>query len=618
MCGVIGYVGKGASPEFFFLGLKRLEYRGYDSTGIAMVFDGKIHVQRAEGKLINLHEKLQHLPSRANIGIGHTRWATHGRPTEDNAHPHVSGHIALLHNGIIENYREIKNFLQEKKYVFLSDTDTEVAAHLLHYEFSLEQKNTSHNNILAMKNAILNVVKTIKGTFAFGIISSLIPDVLFTAKYASPIIIGLGENENYIASGMTALIDHTKKMIVLDDYELAILKQDSYEIFDFQGNKIEKNILSVDWSAQMLEKNGFSHFMLKEIFEQPEAVAQSLNSRIDPIDYHVFLEELGIKNTNVLLFEKIQIIACGTSFYAGLLAKFYLEKFCCLTVEVELASEYRYRYSTSNNKTLVIAVSQSGETIDTLQAIKVAKENNAQTIALVNVRGSSIGRICDDESIMHAGPEVGVASTKAFSAQVVSLLLLALGFAEKRKTISKETLSCNIDNLLKVSSYIEKTLKESDKINQISQKLVAEKSVLFIGRGPQWPIAMEGALKLKELSYIHAEGFAAGELKHGPIALIDENLYVICIAPKDAYYEKVYSNIHEIKSRGGKIIAIGFEGDKDLESISEHFIGISPCEEIILPFLTSAVLHLLAYWTALNKGCDVDQPRNLAKSVTVE
>ncbi|RDB35238.1 MAG: glutamine--fructose-6-phosphate transaminase (isomerizing) [Spirobacillus cienkowskii] len=616
MCGVIGYIGSGATPEFFYNALKRLEYRGYDSAGIAMMDSTGVFIQRAEGKLLNLQKKLDKFPSSTKIGIGHTRWATHGKPSEANAHPHRSENIILLHNGIIENYKTIKNFLIEKGYNFLSETDTEVAAHLLNYEY--KKQNDKLKPIEKMKKAIYAVVSQIKGAFAFGILCTEIPDTLFVVKYGSPIVLGVGDNENYMASGITALVDHTRSVIILEDKEIAFLTAEDISIVDFTGNPINRDPILVSWSSSMLEKNGYDHFMLKEIHEQPQAVAQTIKGRYDKLSGKINLSGYGIKNLKLTEIDRIQIIACGTSYYAGCLSRYFIEKFSGIPVEVELASEFRYKAPTMNSKTLCVAISQSGETIDTLQAMKFAKENHAKTIAIVNVPGSSIAHVCDEESLIFAGPEVGVASTKAFSAQLSSLMILALALAQENKKLSSEKITEYIDELVKVPIFIEKVLEKSNLIKDISDKYASLSSLLYIGRGYHWPVALEGALKLKEISYIHAEGYAAGELKHGPIALIDENMHVVCIAPKDLYYEKTLSNIEEIRARGGKILAIGTEGDNDLQSISNDFIGIPECSDLILPFLTTVPMHLLAYWIAVKKGTDVDQPRNLAKSVTVE
>ena len=616
MCGVIGYIGSGATPEFFYNGLKRLEYRGYDSAGIAMMNPEGIFIQRAEGKLSNLQKKLGDLPSSTKIGIGHTRWATHGKPTEQNAHPHRSENIVLLHNGIIENYKPLKEFLVSKGYHFQSETDTEVAAHLLNYEF---KKNVNIKSPLErMKKSISSLVSQIRGAFAFGILCTDVPDTLFVVKFGSPIVLGLGENENYMASGITALVDHTRSIIIMEDKEIAYLTADDISIVDFSGNPVHREPILISWSTGMLDKNGYDHYMLKEIHEQPQAVAQTINGRYDRETGKINLKSYGINKINLKEINRVQIIACGTSYYAGCLSRYFIEKFTGIPVEVELASESRYRSPTVNENTISIAVSQSGETIDTLQAIKFAKQNHAKTLAIVNVPGSSIAHACDDESLIYAGPEVGVASTKAFSAQLSSLIIFALALAQEQGKLKPEKISEYIDELVKVPSFLEKALMLSNGIKEISKKYHILTSLLFIGRGHQWPVALEGALKLKELSYIHAEGYAAGELKHGPIALIDENMCVVCLAPKDQYYEKTVSNIEEIRARGGKILAVGTEGDKELQSISDDFIGVPECSEIILPFLTAVPMHLLAYWVAVRKGTDVDQPRNLAKSVTVE
>ncbi len=616
MCGVIGYVGAGATPEFFYNGLKRLEYRGYDSAGIAMMNSEGVFIQRAEGKLSNLQKKLEELPRSTKIGIGHTRWATHGKPTEQNAHPHRSENIILLHNGIIENYKPLKEFLVNKGYHFQSDTDTEVAAHLLNYEF---KKNINIKNLFErMKKSISSLVSQIRGAFAFGILCTDVPDTLFVVKFGSPIVLGLGENENYMASGITALVDHTRSVIIMEDKEIAYLTAENISIVDFSGNQVKRDPILISWSTGMLDKNGYDHYMLKEIYEQPQAVAQTINGRYDRDTEKINLKSYGTNKINLKEINRIQIIACGTSYYAGCLSRYFIEKFTGIPVEVELASESRYRAPTVNGNTLSIAVSQSGETIDTLQAIKFAKQNNAKTLAIVNVPGSSIAHVCDDESLIYAGPEFGVASTKAFSAQLSSLIILALALAQEQEKLKSEKIAEYVDELVKVPSFLEKVLMLSSVIKEISKKYYDLTSLLFIGRGHQWPVALEGALKLKELSYIHAEGYAAGELKHGPIALIDENMSVVCLAPRDQYYEKTISNIEEIRARGGKILSVGTEGDKELQSISDDFIGVPECSEIILPFLTAVPMHLLAYWVAVRKGTDVDQPRNLAKSVTVE
>ena len=616
MCGVIGYVGPGAKPEFFYTGLKRLEYRGYDSAGIAMLTSDGFFIERAEGKLGNLEKKLGNLPAQSQVGIGHTRWATHGKPTENNAHPHRSENIVLLHNGIIENYRPLKAMLIERGYKFTSETDTEVAAHLLHLEFHRQPKSLTAQE--RMQASLSKIVTQLHGAFAFAILCQETPDILYVVKMGSPLIIGLGEGETYIASGITALVEHTRKIIIMEDGEIGILKANSLQLQTFDGRPVVRESIKVEWSVSMMEKGGYRHFMLKEIHEQPQAIAQTLSGRIDRDKGNINLVDYGIKKIDLKQVDRLQIVACGTSYYSAMLGKYFIEKFARIPVEVELASEYRYRTCTATAKTLAVAVSQSGESADTLQAIKYARENGAQTLAIVNVPGSTIGYACLAESLIHCGPEVAVASTKAFSGQLVSQILLGLGLAQEHKRMSPSEILEITEELVKIPSFIEKCFGLSDEIEKLSNKYHACQSMLFIGRGPQWTVALEGALKLKELSYIHAEAYAAGELKHGPIALIDEEMVVVCLAPRDEFYEKTVSNIEEIKARGGRIIVIGTEGDKEILHLADDFIGVPACSAIVSPFLTTVPMHLFAYWIAVRKGTDVDQPRNLAKSVTVE
>jgi glucosamine--fructose-6-phosphate aminotransferase (isomerizing) len=615
MCGVIGYVGPGAGPSFFLNALRRLEYRGYDSAGIAMLTPEGVAIERAEGKLSQLERKLERLPSSAKVGIGHTRWATHGKPTENNAHPHRSGPIVLLHNGIIENYRQLKEELMTKGYTFLSETDTEVAAHLLHDEYVKLKSGSPEER---MRLAMRSLVGQLKGAFAFGILCLDTPEVLYSAKLGSPLVIGQSEGECYLASGITALVEHTRQFLVVEDSEIVILKPSGIEIESFEGKPVARAFSKVEWSVSMMEKGGYRHFMLKEIHEHPLAIAQTLNGRIERDVGRINLVDLGVGKLPLKSLQRLQIIACGTSYYAALLSKYFIEAQSRIPVEVDLASEYRYRASTVDQNTLVVAVSQSGETADTLQAIKSARAHGAYTLAIVNVPGSTIAHACHAESLTKAGPEIGVASTKAFAAQVTALHLLGLALGQERESLSSVDLHARIDDLVKIPSLVEKALGLSESIERLANKFQQTTNLLFIGRGPQWPVALEGSLKLKELSYIHAEAYAAGELKHGPIALIDENMCVVCLAPRDRYYEKTISNIEEIKARGGRILAVGQEDDAMLKSIADDFIEIPECSETILPFITTIPMHLLAYWIAVRKGTDVDQPRNLAKSVTVE
>jgi glutamine---fructose-6-phosphate transaminase (isomerizing) len=616
MCGVIGYVGGGATPEFFFNGLKRLEYRGYDSAGIAMLHNDGVAIERAEGKLGNLVPKLAHLPKTTTAGIGHTRWATHGKPVESNAHPHRSGNIVLLHNGIIENYRPLKARLIEQGYKFTSETDTEVAAHLLNLEFKNLPLSVPAEQ--RMQQAIFKTIRQLKGAFAFGILCTETPETLYAVRLGSPLVVGRGDNEHYIASGITALVEHTKQILFLEDHEVAIMKAGELNIYNFDETPVQRDFNRVEWNVSMMEKGGYRHFMLKEIHEQPQAIAQTLQGRIERETGRINLVDYGVTSLPMKDIERIQIIACGTSFYSGILAKYFIEEHARIPVDVDLASEYRYRAATVNSKTLCVAVSQSGETIDTLFAIKHARMAGAWTLGIVNVPGSSIGLACHAESLIHAGPEIGVASTKAFSAQVTSLIVLGLATAQERNRMSASQISEVLEELVKVPSFVEGALGLSESIEKLSNKFHQLNSILFMGRGPQWAVALEGALKLKELSYIHAEAYAAGELKHGPIALIDENMVIVCLAPKDEYYEKTISNIEELKARGGKILAIGTEGDTELPLLADDFIGIPKCSSLVSPFITTVPMHLLAYWIAVRKGTDVDQPRNLAKSVTVE
>lgn len=616
MCGVIGFVGEPQSADFLFDGLKKLEYRGYDSAGIAMIADGEVYVQRAEGKLSELRAKLKHMPESAGIGMGHTRWATHGKPTEQNAHPHTSRRLVLLHNGIIENFRELRERVEGYGYVLKSETDTEVAAHLLDYLFSVQSDDLSV--VARMEKAIRALTKELRGSYAFGILCPDDPSVLFAVKMGSPVVLGRKENLSLMASGMTALVEHTQDILVMEDGEYALLSRDQIVLKGLDGTVVDRAPQRVFWNAAMIEKGGFRHFMLKEIHDQPTSLGETLSGRVDRETGLINLEELGLESLRLETVRSIHVIACGTSYYAGMLARYFMEETLGLPVQVELASEYRYKAVIANEGVLAIAISQSGETADTLQAVKLARNAGAQTLALVNVPGSSIAHACHAESLMRAGPEIGVASTKAFTAQVMSLSLVALAAGQVAKNLPDDAVSKVTEALFKVPRYIEALLGQGDIIERIALQHKNRTSMLFIGRGPQYPVALEGALKLKELSYIHAEGYAAGELKHGPIALIDENMAVFCICPSDRYREKTISNIEEIRARGGHIIGLGTQGDSEIRSLSHDYIEIPRVDELILPYLTTIPVQLFAYWVAVQKGTDVDQPRNLAKSVTVE
>lgn len=615
MCGVIGYVGKGATPQFLFNGLKRLEYRGYDSAGIAMAAEEGIKVVKAEGKLSALERLLGELPERASAGIGHTRWATHGRPSSVNAHPHQSGPITLLHNGIIENHAVLRIRLERDGYHFLSETDTEVAVHLLHRWYRQETEGSAEER---MTRALVRTVRELKGAYAFAILCEDTPGVLYAAKQGSPLALGRGTGENYLASGIAALVEHTSDVLMLQDGDIAVLDGERIAIVDQSGNPVNREFFQANWSAEMLDKGGFAHYMLKEIHEHPVAIRETLAGRLSASERPVDLARSGFEALDLASVDRIQLIACGTSFYAAQVGRYVIEQLTGVPVETDLASEYRYRASTVRKGTLTVAISQSGETIDTLFAVRHAIDRGARGLAIVNAQGSSIGLACHAECRLMAGPEVGVASTKAFSAQMSALFLLGLAVAQEQKSISGAMLAQYASELLLAPTYVEQALSVSDEVKSIADKMYRVPALSFIGRGPQWPVACEGALKVKELAYLFAEAYAGGEMKHGPIALIDGDLTTVVLAPRDGYFEKTISNIAEIRARGGKILAVGMEGDSELQALSEHFIGLPHVPTLIQPFLTAVPMHLLGYWIAERRGHDIDQPRNLAKSVTVE
>ncbi len=603
MCGIIGYVGKKQAVPVLLYGLQRLEYRGYDSAGIAVIEpkENKIIVEKQIGKIKDLQEKLWNKKIEGNVGIGHSRWATHGAPTIENAHPHTSRSeiISIVHNGIIENYLELKKELEKKGYKFKSETDTEVIAHLLEDEYNGNLFETA-----------LKIAKRIEGAYAVGIISSKEPDKIVAIKKGSPLVIGLGKDENFIASDIPAVLEYTKDFIVLDDGEVAVITKDKVEVFDLGGNKKEKQILHVNWDVSVAEKAGFKHFMQKEIFEQPRTISDTISGFLSS-DKEELLNQ-------VLKTNKLYIIACGTSYHAGLVGKFWIEKFARIPVEVDYASEYRYRDKIIDENTLVMGISQSGETADTRFALLDAQKEGAKTVGLVNVVGSSLSREADYVLYTYCGPEIGVAATKTFTAQLVVLLLFGLEAGLKKGTISKEEYEKFHQALLSIPSKIEDILLKDKLIKDIAYKYMNASDFLFLGRNINYPIALEGALKLKEISYIHAEGYPAGEMKHGPIALIDEKLPVVAVAPNDRFYEKMLSNIQEVKARKGKVISVATEGNKQIKDFSEDVIYIPETLDELYPFLTAIPLQILSYHIATLLGKDVDQPRNLAKTVTVE
>jgi glucosamine--fructose-6-phosphate aminotransferase (isomerizing) len=610
MCGIIGYVGRREATGILLDGLKRLEYRGYDSAGIAVHGEDGVVIRRSEGKLCRLEELINKDPPKGRVGIGHTRWATHGRPSETNAHPHRSGNIIVVHNGIIENHAELKKFLMKSGHEFSSDTDTEVACHLIRYH--TERGETTIN-------AIRLTLKEIRGSYALVIMDTREKDRLYIAKRGNPLVAGFGEKENFIASDIPALLPYTKKVLFIEDGEFGVLTAGSLEIFSENGVSVKRDPQKIPWNPLMTEKGGFKHFMLKEIFEQPTAIEDNFTGRLMPSAGKVVLDELeGLFTKSGFPFNEISIVACGTSWHAGMVGKYYIEALTRIPVNVDLASEYRYREPIVGKKTLVIPISQSGETADTLAAVQLVKGMGAKVLSICNVVGSSITRASHATLYTHAGPEIGVASTKAFTSQLTALLMFALYVAWREKKIDRKFLCERIDEMMKIPRQMKVILEKAGCLKKIAESVLNVPNAIFIARGVNYPVALEGALKLKEISYVHAEGFAAGELKHGPIALVDRGVPVVAIAAKDATYEKVLSNIEEVRARGARVIAITSNGDRQAAEKSEHIISIPRASWFVTPILASIPLQLLAYYVADYKGTDVDQPRNLAKSVTVE
>ncbi len=610
MCGIIGCVGKSSASSVLLDGLKRLEYRGYDSAGVAIFGKNGLNVRRAEGKLSNLEKSIEMEPIDGTIGIGHTRWATHGKPTEANAHPHRSGDIVLVHNGIIENYTELKRFLGEQGSRFASETDTEVICHLIDYYYQSE-KNTL--------NAIKMAVKRLSGSYALVIMNTSEPDRLYVAKHGSPLVMGECNGEGFVASDIPALLPYTKEMRFLEDGDFAVIDSLGMKLTNINGEPVDRPLQTIPWSPLMAERGGYKHFMLKEIFEQPRVIEDVLAGRLDRAGGGIAIDDLEpLFDGDTPKFDRISIIACGTSYHSGMVGKYLIESLTKIPVSVDLASEFRYRDPLLDAKTLVIPISQSGETADTLAALKLSKELGAMVMGICNVVGSSITRVADTTLFTQAGPEIGVASTKAFTAQLAALYIFGLFIAGKIGSIDREEMIERIDELTSLPRLLKKTLESADQISAIAKRISYASNVLFIGRGTNFPIALEGALKLKEISYIHAEGFPAGELKHGPIALIDKGLPVVALCTRDATYEKVLSNIEEVKARGADVVALATEGDENVPEKSSDCIFLPKASPSVTPILATIPLQLLAYYAADHKGTDVDQPRNLAKSVTVE
>ena len=612
MCGIVGFIGKNKrdkAANVLLDGLAKLEYRGYDSAGIAVLGDGKIRVEKSVGRLAALRDKLKGKMPEGLLGIGHTRWATHGRPSDKNSHPHTdcSGDFVIVHNGIIENYLTLKEELIEAGHEFKSETDTEVVAHLL--------EEVYNGDFVA---SVRTVLSRVEGSYALVFMSAKHPDMLICAKQDNPLIIGLGEGENYIASDVPAIIAHTRKNYVLADGELAVVTADSVEVTNRKGEKVNKKIFEVTWNAEAAEKGGYEHFMLKEINEQPKAVRDTMSQRITADGKAIQMEELKWDKEYLEKFNRVYIVACGTAYHAGLVGKYYIEKLARIPVMTDVASEFRYRDPIIDDKTLFITVSQSGETLDTLAAMKEAKRLGATTLAFTNVVGSSIAREADKVLYTWAGPEIAVASTKAYTTQIVLFFMLALYMAEMKGTVSKERAAELVGLLQKVPAQISETLSDVDPIKTFAKAYGFNEDVFYIGRGLDYSVSLEGALKLKEISYIHAEAYAAGELKHGTLALITEGIPVIALATQKSVYEKTLSNIKEVKARDAVVIGIASEGDEELEKYVDHVMKVPATDELLSPILSVVPLQLLAYYAAITRGTDVDKPRNLAKSVTVE
>lgn len=614
MCGIIGYVGMRDAAPILVESLKKLEYRGYDSAGITLLNEN-IETYKTIGRIKDL-EKILKDDIKGNIGIGHTRWATHGVPSTVNSHPHNSGDISVVHNGIIENYLNIKEQLQKEGYTFLSETDTEVIAHLMHSKLYGSASNTE--KICDLFTALQQTLKELEGSYAITTVCSSEPDTMLAARKDSPLIIGIGDGEYYAASDVTAFLSHTKKVVFVDDLNLVKMQPNGVEFYDIDGNVIEKETTTIEWDIEAAEKAGYEHFMLKEIHEQATSVHDTFAGKLSELDGSVDLDELNISNEDIRNIDRIEIIACGTSWNAGLLGKYFFENFAGIHTDVDIGSEFRYGNPIMRNNVLSIAITQSGETADTLAAVKSCKAYGCNSIAITNVVGSSITRVVDSVLYTRAGPEIGVAATKTFTAQLIVLYLLSIRFARARGTINTNEAKDLLIELKRIPGKIQKILNRKAEIRECAEIFAEERDYFFIGRNVNYPVALEGALKLKEISYIHAEGFAGGELKHGPLALLDEGNPVVAIATKGHVYDKILSNIKEVKAREAKVIAVAEKGDTEIEKYVDHVLRIPPTHEMLAPILSSVVLQLLAYYTALARGCSIDKPKNLAKSVTVE
>ena len=611
MCGIVGYVGDRESAPILVSGLRKLEYRGYDSAGVAVVNGHGLSVVRATGKLKNLENRLATDSPRGSLGIGHTRWATHGRPSDENAHPHSYEGVAVVHNGIIENHLALKEGLKARGHLFSSETDSEVFAHLIADELKAG---------LPLKDAVRRAVAQVRGTYALAVVTAADPSRLVCTKDASPMVLGLSEGQNYVASDVPALLEHTRDFVYLAEGDLAVLTAEKVEIFDRAGIAVARARRRIDWTPMMAEKGGHKHFMHKEIWEQPRAVADTLRGRVLLSEGDVHLEGWNLEAEQVAALTQVTFLACGTSYHAALAGKLMIESLARIPVAVELAHEFRYRDPIVAPTHLAIAVSQSGETADTLAALKEARARGAATMAICNVIGSAVTREAEFSLLTNAGPEIGVASTKAFTTQLVALYLLGVKLGRLRGYLSRKDAQAKLTQLTEVPKLVERALQTEGEVKAIARTFQAASDFLFLGRGPMYPVALEGALKLKEISYVHAEGYAGGEMKHGPIALIDERLPVVVIAPREPAiaYEKIVGNIEEVRARGGKVIALVDEGDTHVRGLADHTLALPPASALLAPVVATVPLQLLAYHVADLRGTDVDQPRNLAKSVTVE
>ena len=612
MCGIVGYIGDKDAVGVIVDGLKRLEYRGYDSAGVAVLGPEGLEVRRAAGRIKVLEGLLRERPVHGRIGIGHTRWATHGRPTDDNAHPHTdgSGTLVVVHNGIIENYLPIKERLSAEGHVFTSETDTEVIAHLIERHL---------NDTPRLDDAVRRALRELRGSYAIVVLSKAAPDRLVAAKHgAGSVVVGLGQGETFLASDIPALLAHTRDVVILEDEDVAVVTRHGVDISDLSGAPVSRTATRIMWDPILAEKGGYRHFMLKEIYEQPRAVADTLRGRVSPEGGTVVLPDIGLDPDVVAGLQRVVFIACGTSYHAAIVGRFMVERLAGLSAEVDLGSEFRYRDAVLGPETLVVALSQSGETADTLGAVKAARARGAPVVGITNVVGSALARESTGVLYTHAGPEIGVASSKTFTATLAACYLLALWLGRRRGVLLAEDGRKHIQGLLELPRLMERALEKEPEIAELAKEMAAYKNFLFLGRGIHYPIALEGALKLKELSYIHAEGYPAGEMKHGPIALIDDTMPVVALTPRDSSYDRMMGTVEEVRARDGRVIALAHEGDREIGARASRVLTVPAAAELLSPILMAIPLQLLAYHVAVRLGRDVDQPRNLAKSVTVE